>query len=212
MPLSAIAVDLHRLAGRDDVVVDEGPHVHLLLHPAAAARRRGGREQRIAGQRPVGAGGPRRVQRLDPVIARRRCRASSRASTAPGGAPDLEDGGLAGREVDAAVVGAPDGHDRVPGPALAEQVPVLPVERSRRTGARRHRPAATATSDDARPTAAPGNEPAPIAQRRRSRSATARRAAPAPPSRSCSGPAGSWRASRSRRRRSPRRGTAGCRR
>ena len=51
------------------------------------------------------------------------------------GAPrslDLEDGRLAGREVDAVVVGPPHGLNRVPCATVAEEIPVLPVERCHR--------------------------------------------------------------------------------
>ena len=46
MPVSPTPVDLHRLTRSDDVVVDERPHVHLLLHPPGSRRRRR-REERI---------------------------------------------------------------------------------------------------------------------------------------------------------------------
>ena len=178
----------------------------------SAARRRGRRgASGSRGNVRFGGGAFGLVERLDPVIRgegveRRRAPVEGAA-----GRLDLEHGGLPGREVDAAVVGAPHGHDGVPGPALAEEVPVLPVERGHggpRTGTRQHH----GDEHDAQADRCPGNEPAPIAQAAdhdRPERGEQRRALP---SRSCSGPAGSWRASRSRRRRPLRRGTACCRR
>ncbi len=134
------SVDLHRLTRSDDVVVDERSHVHLLLHPPGSRRRRC-REERIGREHTRSGRRPGRVERLDPVI--RREGVEGRRTPVEGTARrlDLEHRGLAGRKVDAAVVGPPHGHDGVSRAALTEQVPVLPVERSNGgacTGAREH--------------------------------------------------------------------------
>ena len=178
----------------------------------SVARRRGG-----AGARdPVATSGwtvapSVCVERLDPVIRGEGVERGRAPVEGAAGRLDLQHGGLAGWEVDAAVVGAPHGLDRVPGPALAEQIPVLPVERCHggsRAGTCQHH----CDEHDAQADRCAGNEPPPIAhaadhdrpERGEQRQRTHRDRVP--------GRAGSWRATRSRRRRPLRRGTACCRR
>ena len=93
--------DLHRLAGGDDVVVDERAHVDLLLHPVGPLRgaaREAGRRAAAVRSAPEAS---RAVERLDPAVRREEVEGRRPPVEGPSRRRDPEHGRLLAREVDA---------------------------------------------------------------------------------------------------------------
>ena len=110
--------------------VAERLHRHVLLHHVLAGQR-GGREERVPSRQRRGVRRDGREQALDPLAAVELVQRRGAPVERLRRALDPEDGGHLLREVDAAVVGAPDVRDVDRLLRVRVEVPALPAQELR---------------------------------------------------------------------------------